>query len=714
MGKKGGKDAAKKEAKKARQEAKHAKSSKKRASKEAGGEDIEAILADILKKEAAKTAVTVSIADVPPTPRANFSFTSLPSGDLIVFGGEFYDGANNTCYNDLYRWNPERNEWRHIESPNTPPPRCSHQAVYYRGSIYIYGGEFATTEQFHHYKDFWRLDVKANTWHSIDLKGSAPTARSGHRMGVFRNYLVLFGGFYEAFRDTRWFGDLYVLNFQDLKWQKIEFGINSPQPSPRSGHLMAVHEAKSQVFVYGGFSKVKESGAKSEAKVHNDMWVLDLKPLAGGKGKPVWERMGKKGAPPCQRSSAAMVVHKNRALLFGGVVDQEGPQHSMVSTFYNDLHAFDMDRKHWYRLQLKSSSRGGRRRKKKPAEEEESQEPGQEEENETQDYIDSDDEQEMADAANSNAFVYINGQGKLVYVHDECEGEEGGARPRTSGKLYRHGKTALTSPAPTHLTPSLCVAGPPIAAHSPACLLHPASLGGQSEPEPEPALGESALPKSLEPEVAPPEPPSTSHETANGEGNEQAGEAAPAHEAAQKCPLPRIKAALAVRGNTLFIYGGLLEVKDREYTLDDCWALDLNTRTEWKTIQEGSMDQQAWLDTEEDGSEFGEGDGDEPDTDDSDNDDNEEDEHKATSCLLEVKSLRAAVLSFTHVLGGERKSSGKGSGFKDIRHEIRSLQAQFAVDDVNRMPLSGESLRDYFARTGEYWLEQLIEKIKAK
>ena len=49
------------------------------------------------------------------------------------------------------------------------------------------------------------------------MSGKAPSARSGHRMVVWRNQLVLFGGFYEAFRDTKWFNDLYVMSFQDLK-----------------------------------------------------------------------------------------------------------------------------------------------------------------------------------------------------------------------------------------------------------------------------------------------------------------------------------------------------------------------------------------------------------------------------------------------------------------------------------------------------------------
>jgi hypothetical protein len=43
------------------------------------------------------------------------------------------------------------------------------------------------------------------------------------------------------------------------------------------------------MFLYGGYSKVKEPGRKSEGKVHNDMWVLNLQPLSTG-GTPAWDR----------------------------------------------------------------------------------------------------------------------------------------------------------------------------------------------------------------------------------------------------------------------------------------------------------------------------------------------------------------------------------------------------------------------------------------
>lgn len=63
----------------------------------------------------------------------------LCSGEMLLFGGEYYDGEVSTCYNGVYRWHIEKQEWRVVESINTPPPRCSHQVPikYYVHTIYI-------------------------------------------------------------------------------------------------------------------------------------------------------------------------------------------------------------------------------------------------------------------------------------------------------------------------------------------------------------------------------------------------------------------------------------------------------------------------------------------------------------------------------------------------------------------------------------------------
>lgn len=47
------------------------------------------------------------------------------------------------------------------------------------------------------------------------------------RMVVWRNYLVLFGGFYEAMREVRWYNDAYVYSFQEKRWTLIPQRANA-------------------------------------------------------------------------------------------------------------------------------------------------------------------------------------------------------------------------------------------------------------------------------------------------------------------------------------------------------------------------------------------------------------------------------------------------------------------------------------------------------
>lgn len=181
MGKKDGKkvDKAKVEAKKQRQAAKQAKVTSKRSKKElkeTGEEDIETIIADFAKKDKARTAVSITPCSQ-PSARSNFSMTALPNGDMLMFGGEFFDGDKTSVYNDLFKWSVEKQEWKQIESLNTPPPRCSHQAVFYKDRVYVFGGEYATLDQFHHYRDLWYLDLKTSAWTEVRASGDSPCAR---------------------------------------------------------------------------------------------------------------------------------------------------------------------------------------------------------------------------------------------------------------------------------------------------------------------------------------------------------------------------------------------------------------------------------------------------------------------------------------------------------------------------------------------------------
>ena len=52
-------------------------------------------------------------------------------------------------------------------------------------------------------------------------------------MIVWRNYLVLFGGFYEALREMRFYNDLYVYVPSEERWTNIPYRSHALTPRPR-------------------------------------------------------------------------------------------------------------------------------------------------------------------------------------------------------------------------------------------------------------------------------------------------------------------------------------------------------------------------------------------------------------------------------------------------------------------------------------------------
>lgn len=157
----------------------------------------------------------------PPSPRASATLIGSPSNskELFLFGGEYFNGALATFYNDLFVYLIEKDEWRKVTSPNSPLPRSGH--AWCRGGnaggIYLFGGtilaspsivifffghtynstlgEFSSPKQgtFYHYNDFWRLDPSSREWTRIESKSKGPPARSGHRMTYFK--VIYLAGF---------------------------------------------------------------------------------------------------------------------------------------------------------------------------------------------------------------------------------------------------------------------------------------------------------------------------------------------------------------------------------------------------------------------------------------------------------------------------------------------------------------------------------------
>ncbi|KAF9602947.1 hypothetical protein IFM89_032829 [Coptis chinensis] len=322
--KKPGKGKEKTERKTAKAAEKKARRESKKVSEE---DDIDTILMNIQKEEAKKKEVHVEENVPKPSPRSNCSMNINPlkETELIFYGGEFYNGNKTFVYGDLYIYDVDKSEWKLITSPNSPPPRSAHQAVAWKNYLYIFGGEFTSPnqERFHHYKDFWMLDLRTYQWEQLNLKG-CPSPRSGHRMVLYKHNIIVFGGFYDTLREVRYFNDLHVFDMDDFKWQEIKPRPGCMWPSARSGFQYFVFQDEVsfsmdfKIFLYGGYSKevVSDKNNSEKGIVHADMWSLDPRTWE-------WNKVKKSGMPPGPRAGFSLSVHKKRAVIFGGVVDIE-------------------------------------------------------------------------------------------------------------------------------------------------------------------------------------------------------------------------------------------------------------------------------------------------------------------------------------------------------------------------------------------------------
>lgn len=375
--------------KKARQEKKADKKAKSKAAKVEGSDaedvDLDEVLAEYQRTQEQFLKITEVVADGPPKPRAASCFLASPSNSnqLLLFGGEYFNGALATFFNDLHIYYIDKDIWKTVTSPNAPLPRSGHawcrggnQAQY----VYLFGGEFSSPKQgtFYHYNDFWRLEPNTREWTRLEPKGKTPPARSGHRMTYFKQYVILFGGFQDTSSSTKYLADLWLYDTVNFVWFQPALPPAQLKPDARSSFTLLPHEQGAVLF--GGYSRVKgtaavnsnnnshkggKGGAQQGARnvlrpmVHQDCFFLRVTPPAADApagAPPVvrWERRKKPAnTPEPKRAGATMAYHKGRGLLFGGVHDVEESEEGMESEFFNGLFAWNVERNRFFPLTLR-------------------------------------------------------------------------------------------------------------------------------------------------------------------------------------------------------------------------------------------------------------------------------------------------------------------------------------------------------------------------
>lgn len=301
-----------------------------------------------------------------PWPRSHFTITSshLPDRghEILIFGGEAYDGCELTFYSDLYRLDMGSVDtdtplpWEKLYSavPTIPGPeaRSAHQAFCWEGFLYVFGGEWSSRDQkrYRQFRDLWRFDARAmpgTRWEHLEAAGAVPEQHSGHRMAIAGSYGVLFGGFTEdKKRRPTYLDDFYALHLPSHTWRLLPTSSDRrARPVSRSGGLLFA--AATSVFIYGGSRPTRKGG--DSLQVLEDLWRARL----GSDGGALWEQLTAEGEGPGRRSGLChcplLPDEPLRRLVFGGVADHRVASSSSdgtkraaeVAVFHQDIFLLD-------------------------------------------------------------------------------------------------------------------------------------------------------------------------------------------------------------------------------------------------------------------------------------------------------------------------------------------------------------------------------------
>ncbi|KAF2610193.1 hypothetical protein F2Q70_00009085 [Brassica cretica] len=152
---------------------------------------------------------------------------------------------------------------------------------------------------------------------------------------------------------------------------------------------------------------------------------------------------------------------------------------------------------------------------------------------------------------------------------------------------------------------------------------------------------------------------------------------------------------MVVGKDTLYIYGGMMEIKDKEITLDDLYSLNLSKLDEWKCIIPATETE--WVEVSEDE----EGDEDEDEDDSEDEGDSEESDVEDDDEEVEAMDVDGSVKVGDVV--AMIKGEGKALRRKEKRARIEQIRANLGLSDSQRTPVPGETLKDFYKRTNMYW-----------
>ncbi|XP_015183672.1 PREDICTED: kelch domain-containing protein 4 [Polistes dominula] len=202
----------------------------------------------------------------------------------------------------------EARRQRVVEIVIEPPSRrvnFSLVAHPFKDELIMFGGEFHDGQKTTVYGDLFTYNLNKKEWTVIKAPG-APPPRCGHQAIITstnKGEMWIFGGEFSSPSESQFYHykDLWVYRTGEKKWEKI---VSPGGPSARSGHRM-IH-MKKKLIVFGGFYDNLR-----DCKYYNDIHMFNLETYT-------WHKIECAGNPPAPRSGCIMLPVSEKVLIYGG------------------------------------------------------------------------------------------------------------------------------------------------------------------------------------------------------------------------------------------------------------------------------------------------------------------------------------------------------------------------------------------------------------
>lgn len=263
---------------------------------------------------------------------------ACPSPRLIVYGGETVartplDSSQATWACDLdasLKW-----KWRLITNnnnndPSPPPPRVAHAQAYHAPSstLYVFGGRAGITMKEQAMNDVWKLDCSgpagSEAWSQVTTKGTAPEARSFHKMMCLEDSLYVFGGCGET---SGRLADMHRLDLTTYTWHDL--GTSQHLRGRGGANLLSLDSGR-YLGVVAGFA----------GEETNDGHLFDVKEGTWCEESLTASLEGLRPRSVCLSGSFPSV---GVSIIFGGEVDPSAKGHEGAGSFDNSLVLLDQE-----------------------------------------------------------------------------------------------------------------------------------------------------------------------------------------------------------------------------------------------------------------------------------------------------------------------------------------------------------------------------------